>query len=634
MYIRAIVKKKEIISGKEKGVIKTYEYLQLVETFRTPKGPRQKLLLNLGPLDIEKSEHKAFVKALECRLRGQINLIPEKTNGKLQALVEVTYTRFLEKKSDTYVATEAQDFEQVDKKSYRSDNHVSVGGEYLCNTIWDSLRLSEWLKEQGVSERMIATMHTLVLGRLLAPSSELATYEWANTRSAVQEFQPGESMSLSQYYRAGDALFELKKKLETYLSQTERSLFNLTEKLVFYDLTNTYLEGQALSNKKAQRGRSKEKRSDCKLLTLGLIVDENGFAKHSELFSGNQAECKTLQDMIKSLEGETSVKGRTVVLDAGIATLENTQWLKSNGYHYIASHRGACPFELEELDRAPFSLIRHNESKHIQISLQQKDHEGERFLVCHSTQREMTDSGIRSLQESRFLEALTYYKEGLSLPKRAKTFLKISEMIGRLKEKYSRIAKLYTIDILIEQPPSDSLDTEPLKLDHKKSLVTTLTWKKNQPIYDAEIATEGQYILRTDRLDLSQDEIWNTYIMLTRIEASFRSLKSHLGLRPNFHQLEDRADAHLFISVLAYHILHIIEFKLRNAQDHRSWNSIRIILSTHQRYSLHYNSLVENALVQNHLRLNSDPSIDHLAIYSVFNLDGRPFSFKAAAFKM
>lgn len=639
MYIRAIKKKKEILSGEEKGLQKTYGYLQLIETIRTPKGPRQKLLLSLGTLAIEKKEYKVFVEMLEHRMRGQEGCVQERflaneTNPRLQEMVEATYQRLLAKRSESYKPTESQVFERVDTNSYQSDDHVSMGAEYVCNHIWNQLKLSDWLKAQGVSETTAATIYTLVLGRLIAPGSERATYAWANSRSAIQEFHPQKSstrapISLSQYYRSGDVLFGLKERLEAYLSQTERALFTLNEKLVFYDLTNTYLEGQALANKKAKRGRSKEKRSDCKLLTLGLVVDENGFAKRSELFAGNQSECKTLQEMVRSLEGESVIPGRTVVLDAGIATRENTDWLKANGYHYIVCHRGNCPFDIQSLDKDAAEIIRQDEAKGIRISVQQKDHGDERYLVCHSQKREHTDSSIRSAQESHLLEALSYYKAGLSLPRRAKTFQKVSEMIGRLKEKYARSAKLYTIEMIV-----DPTNPAPHNPHPAKTLVTDLIWKKNQPLHESETEAEGQYILRTDRMDIAQEEIWQVYVMLTRVESSFRSLKSHLGLRPNFHQLEQRADAHLFISVIAYHILHIIEYKLRLSGDHRCWDTLRKVLSTHQRYTLHYSSLVDNQTVQNHLRLSSSPSVDHLAIYKVFRLDGIPFKKRGSAFKM
>mgnify|MGYP002639716539 FL=1 len=172
------------------------------------------------------------------------------------------------------------------------------------------------------------------------------------------------------------------------------------------------------------------------------------------------------------------------------------------------------------------------------------------MLLCHSTAREEKDFGIRNRQESIFIERLAYFLDGLNKKGRTKSYPKIIEMVGRLQGKYPKASKLYDIEVVPETGTQKSIKAK------------TILWKKCDQ-YKNISKFDGCYVLKTGRLDLSDKEIWETYIMLTRIENAFRSMKSHLGLRPVFHQNENRSDAHIFISVLAYHILHTIEYKLR-----------------------------------------------------------------------
>ena len=204
----------------------------------------------------------------------------------------------------------------------------------------------------GVAERNLAIMKAIVIGRLVDPGSECYTKAWAESRSALYELtgKPTRN-SLNSHYRATDMLFRCKLALETHLSAREKELSELPEMICFFDLTNTYLEGQALSNPKAKCGRSKEKRSDCKLQSLALIIDEHGFAKYSQLYSGSQIECETLEQMIESLRKMRPgfSQEQTVIIDAGIATKDNIKYLKwKELLHYIVVNRGKGEFKPDD----------------------------------------------------------------------------------------------------------------------------------------------------------------------------------------------------------------------------------------------------------------------------------------------
>ena len=379
--------------------------------------------------------------------------------------------------------------------------------------------------------------------------------------------------------------------------------------MCFFDLTNTYFEGQMAGNHAAKRGRSKEKRSDCKLLTLALVIDEHGFPKYSKLYPGNQGESKTLKEIIESLVqiNPNLAANRTVVMDAGIANAENIEYLKAKKFHYIVVNKGKKEFSTEDTDQ--MEAIRKTDTYTLEVKRRETD--GEVLLLCHSTAREGKDSGIRNRQENIFIERLNYFLDGLSKKGRTKSYPKVIEMIGRLRGKYPKASKLYDIEVVPDTGTSKNINAK------------TILWGKREQYKDIN-KFDGCYVLRTDRLDLSDKEIWETYIMLTRIENAFRSMKSHLGFRPIFHQNKNRADAHIFISVLAYHILHTIEYKLRQHGEKRSWGSIRESLSTHQRLTIEYNVKKKNRVVRQHMRICSCPEPDHKNIYRMLGLNEEP----------
>jgi transposase len=453
-------------------------------------------------------------------------------------------------------------------------------------------------------------IETLVIGRLIDPASERQTWDWANYRSAIYELV-GTPLkgSLNSFYRATDTIFQHKDALEAYLSKKEKEIFCLPETLCLFDLTNTHLEGRALKNPKAKFGRPKQKRTDCKLLTLALIIDSQGFAKYSRLYAGNQQETKTLAEMIESLISlrPDLAKNRTVIMDAGIATEANLAWLRDNGFHYIVVHRGKSDFTPD--DTTGMKIIRKEEEYTVEVCRKEKD--GEALLLCRSTGRIEKDKGIRDRQEQLFVERLEYYRNGLSKKGHTKVYAKVLEMVGRLREKYPKASKVYDVEVVADQAAVKSL------------IAKDIIWKKKSA-FEQNQALDGCYVLRTDRTDMEDKEIWQTYMMLTRVERAFRSLKSSLGLRPNFHQLEHRADAHLFISVLAYHILHIIEHRLRIHGDHRCWETICRILSTHQRITIEYDVKEQQEVHHCHLRISSRPETEQCIIYHKLGLSPSP----------
>jgi len=613
MYIKSVVKK-------NKGSKKSYEYLHLVESIRTKEGPRQRLILNLGAIDIPKEKHKELADCIAVLLSDQKPLFcpdPKIEKHAQKAVRSILKKRSgdaaMEKVSEAQIQNGQPQFRHVDVNSLDAGQIRSIGPEYVCHSVWNELGIGNVLLSNGLSKDIVSLAETLVIGRLVDPGSERHTHSWAGNRSSVYELTGKPSnRSLNTFYRTTDALFKCKEVLEAHLSAREKEIFSLPEQLCFFDLTNTFLEGQALANSKAKRGRSKEKRSDCKLLTLALIIDEQGFAKYSQLYSGNRSECKTLAEMIESLMAirPDLSKDRTVIIDAGIATKDNIDYLKQKQMHYIVVNRGKGEFTPD--DTNDMRVIFRDDDRNFKLEVKRDQKDGEAWLLCRSSGRREKETGMRGRQETLLLEGLESTRDGLNRKGCTKRYDKVLEKIGRLREKYPKASKVYDITVT---PDGDQLN--------QKTRTKDIVWEKRDR-YNAEVRFEGCYVLRTDHTGMSDEEIWKTYVMLTRIERAFRCMKADLGLRPVFHQLETRSDSHMFISVLAYHILHVIESRLRTHGDHRAWGTIREILSTHQRLTIEYNYKEQEEIRRAYIRVCSLPERGHRIIYHRLGISDLP----------
>jgi len=605
------------VSKRNGQTSKSYSYLHLVESVRTEKGPRQKMILNLGCIDLDPSQYKSLAQRIQDILTGEQSFIElpkavEKIAGRVAG-------RIFQKRAKDQESAQSRLFENVDIESLEAEHVRSIGPEYVCHSMWKNLMLDEFFLTNGMKKETLPVIEALITGRLIDAGSELRLHQWATHESGLYELT-GEPLKggLNSFYLGTDKIFQLKDRLEEHLAKKERELFSLKEQYCLFDLTNTYFEGACESNPKAAYGRSKEKRSDCKIVTLGLVVDEQGFAKSSNLYSGNISEPQTLESMIVDMARKTSndKNVQTVIMDAGMSTEENMRWLKEHKYSYITIHRGNAPFKY---DFERMETIRSDEDKGIDISIKRYAHEDELYILCKSRKKEIKEKSMRSRIENLLVERLTYYKAGLEKRGRAKTYSKIMEMIGRLKEKYSKVAKLYTIEVVPEETDGHEMKTVNVK---------DITWEKNDK-YAVEEEREGSYILKTDRTDLSDKEIWDLYIMLRRIEHSFLCMKSHLGLRPNFHSLERRADAHMFISVVAYHIMHAIEHRLHQKKDSRTWETIKNLLKTHNRITISFNKKMPDGKERKQMiRLSTKLEEYHAEIYLKLGLDGVPLPRK------
>ena len=610
MYIKKVKKK-------NKGFEKEFSYLHLVESVRTDKGPRQKLILNLGPVNIDESKYKELAECIEGLLGGAETLFP--FDEEIVTIAESAKNKIVMKNSEEEPSEQAdKEFTPCDLGSLQASQSRTVGPEHVALQTWSLLKLDDAFT--GLSDSQISLCKGQVISRLCNPGSDRSSWDWLLDRSGLYELTTmPRTSSLGSFYKGADYILNLKTDIEAHLNKREASVFNLPKKFCLFDLTNTFLEGRAMLNDKAQRGRSKEKRSDCKLLTLGMIVDENGFPEKTLFFEGNKSEPATLESMIEGLlKDNPSFEKRPshILLDAGIATKENLEYLAEKGFKYVVVSRGKADCSLKKSDLESLKISK--SGSHIKVKREVVGDEA--LLLCHSDQKELKEESMLSAKEEKLISELQKIQDNLAdkTKKRvARKHDKILEKVGRLREKYSYAAKYFEIKVT---PDKDKNDAIALSWSIK-------TEKKNKK-------ETGCYLLRTNDLDLLEIEIWDIYNLLTRVEAGFRSIKSDTGLRPIYHQLESRSNAHMFISVLAYHLLNAIEYQLRNAGDTRTWSTIRDVLSSHTAISINIETLEDSKVVPVNIRMCTIAESAHVEIYNALNLSTVPFKRKVTKIKL
>ena len=540
-----------------------YYTFRIVSSQRINGKVRQKTLLNLGRyFSLNKDQWPNLCTRIEEILEGQLPLFSpdkkvEEMAQKYAAQIIAKYS--LKNKDDHEIKEE---YQEVNINSLHFVRPRSIGVEHVGMEALNWLQFHEILKEIGLNGKKQAAVLGAVIGRMAYPASELSTWHWLRKESGLGELLDVdyENFSLMSMYRASDLLVRHREEIEDALFFNIKDIFSLPETITLYDLTNTYFEGQVSGNSKAARGHSKGKRTDCPLVTLGVVLDGNGFVRRSKMFAGNIVEGTTLKEMLEELNAEP---GAMVVMDRGIATQANIDWLVENKYRYIVVSRERN----RQFDADNAVELKSSSNQTIQIHRVENEEKTEVRLYCYSQKRAEKEKAITDRLCNSFEQGLKKIAEGLDKPRGIKRYDKIMEKIGRLKAKNKGIGRHYHID---------------LEVDKKQKRVISLTWKK-EPAKGSMLSHPGVYCLRTNEMNWDKERLWRTYIMLTDVEAVFRCLKSELGLRPIYHHKEKRTEGHLFITVIAYQAVQAIRQKLKSAGINASWNSLRKILQVQRR---------------------------------------------------
>lgn len=588
----------------------SYHTHRLVQSRRVGAQVRQETLLNLGRhFGVAQDQWPTLCARIEELLGGQKSLFPVECSLSLEQEAQRIVAQLLSRQGNSAPPIEAPadpegNIQSVDVTTLELSRPRSIGVEHVGLWAMGHVGLLELLEKLGFNGPQRAAAAGLVVGRMAAPGSERATHRWLRNRSGLGELLDVdyEVMSPMQLYRASDLLLKNREVIEKHLFGRVKDLFNLSCTVTLYDLTNTYFEGDLQANSKAQRGHSKEKRSDCPLLTLGLVLDGDGFVRRSEVFAGNAVESKTLEEMLKGLDAP---EGALVIMDRGIATEANLVWLRSKNFRYlVVSREQNRQFNMEH-------------STCIETAAKQKVHiqkvaspDGQEIrLYCHSEHRALKENGIMQRFAGRFESELQKISDGLARPRTTKNIHKIWERIGRLKEKCHGIGQHYEIDITPDENSENAV---------------AIQWKQ-KPLDGTLLTHPGVYCLRTNETTWNEEKLWRTYITLTDLEAVFRSLKSELGLRPVFHQKEERSDGHLFITVIAYQCVQIIRRHLQQCGIHERWSSLRDSLAGQCRVTASFRRSDGRTL---HVRKATNAEPEQQKIYQAIHLSTSPGGVK------
>jgi transposase len=544
---------------------KTYVTHLLVESVNTPTGPRHRTICNLGHMTPgPKEEWLELAERIQAALSGQPSLFPDPRVDEAVALVREQQAKGVVKVPS--VRKTIPEVISVRTEGVESQDSREVGPLHVGHQMWQRLQMGAILKAAGLAAGAIRLTEVMTLNRLVHPDSERAMVDWAR-RVAVSDVLgvAVEKLTDDRFYRNMDKLHGKRFEIERLLREREKSLFNLQDTLILYDLTNTYFEGEARQTPKAKRGHSKEKRTDCKLVAMGLMVDGEGFPIGHEVMDGNTIDSTTVPAMLDSLEARTSRRGgATIVMDRGFASAANLALVRSREHHYLMAgfqnQRGDLLDDFEALDG--WEELQPSAVK-VPVQIKRIERNDEVLLLCISAARAEKDRAIREKQEGRLIVALKELAEsvqkaaekGKPMPDEL-----LSERIGRLRERYTRAARYYTVG------REDGV----------------LAWALKAEQHRRAEQLDGAYFLRTSNKALGAEEIWRTYITLTRIESAFRDLKGTLDLRPIHHRKEMRVEIHIFLCILAYHLQVAIERTLQQSGDSTSWETLREELTTHQ----------------------------------------------------
>ena len=548
-------------------------YYRIKESFRDLAGrPRHRLMLTVGFIDEDLSPYdiRDIGRCLTWlhEHQGQQDLFGDamsryKEDVRRLALKywdEMVKAGSVDAVRRTIEDSRAKAERLVDVDTMEHTDAREVGAEWICLQAIRELGIDKFLEREGWSEIRINTALAQLITRTVYSPSELKSLDIMRENSAVcelltgsREWQPG----FHATYEVAPALYELKDRLEDHLCRRTDSLFNVTNRIALFDLTNFYFEGRKDASKKAQYGRSKEKRSDCKLLVLALCINAAGFIRYSCILAGNTSDPDSLPAMVDTLATRCRVpvspEQRVLVcLDAGIATDDNLVKIREKGYDYLCVSRSRQKdYELEP-DAENVKVL---DSRQQPISLTRVRHEegGDYYLEINSPGKQLKEESMNRLFKERFEKELTKARESLSKKGGKKAYEKVIERVGRAIGKYPSISKYYVIDyIRDEKNPKNMGDIQ---------------WRIAVPENVDRLS--GIYFLRTNREKLDEQTTWDYYNLIREIECTNRQLKTDLSLRPIYHQKDGRSDAHLFMGLIAYWIVNTIRYRMKVVNQRR-----------------------------------------------------------------
>ena len=485
-----------------------HTYWELVESYRTERGPRQRVVAYLG------------------------EIAPSTALGVKQAATHKAgswQSRLFDEEGEP-------EWVEVDSKRVRVEGVRDFGGCWLGLEVSERLGLIPLLQrllpagQEDISWSMMAM--TLVLMRLCEPSSELRIAEHLYEKSILPNLLgiPADKVNDDRLYRVLDRLLPHKVEMEKHLKGRLGELFDLEYDLLLYDVTSTYFEGECAHNGQAKRGYSRDHRPDCSQVCIGLVVSREGLPLGYEVFDGNRGDVTTVEEIVEKIEAQYGATGRIWVMDRGMVSQENLEYLQAGRRRYmVGTPKSQLKRFEQELLKAGWQQIREG----LEVKLCPSPDGKESFILCRSTERAAKEKAIHHRFEKRIEERLSKLAEGCR--KKKQKAGAVERRVGRILERNSRAAGLFRVNVV--DRVGDGVD---------------VVWEKVEEWRAWAELSEGYYLLRSNITDWDAEQLWRAYIQLTEAEAAFRIQKGDLGIRPVWHQKADRVRAHILVCFLAY----------------------------------------------------------------------------------
>jgi hypothetical protein len=635
VYFAAMYFKVSMRKNPETGIYSGY--YRLVESYRNHNDRVcHRTILNAGYLDeLTTDQLNTIQKILTTKANNSdqpLFEIPYSEDPTVIQYVEKFYNRMVaEKRIDVLVEKQTKkpsksgkDLQTIDINSLRNKDVREVGSEWMCYQTMEQLRITSFLKRQGWDEDDIKLAQSHIISRAVYPASELETTRWIRENSSVCELTGYDidAITKDRLYHISKKLYAEKDALEQHLSVRTNELFDIEDKIILYDLTNTYFEGRKLGSKIAKYGRSKEKRNDAKLVVLALVVNPEGFIKYSSVLEGNIADSKTLEGMINKLRIKTSesAKKALVVIDAGIATEENLEMIKAKGYDYLCVSRSSLKNYKTGAGSTTLSVTDNRKQK-IDLCRVKSGRNTDYYLKVESQAKQAKESSMNEQFRSRFEAGLQAIANSLTRKGGVKQEDKVYERIGRLKQKYPSIHRYFDIETEVKEAvASKRKKKESQSVHQKKMIVTSIKWSVKESI---EInSRSGVYFLRTSMEANKEESVWQFYNTIREIEATFRTLKTDLALRPIYHKKDGSTMAHLHLGLLAYWVVNTIRHQLKKKDIHSGWREIVRTMNTQKAVTTLAQNIDDEVIM---IRRCSEPNPQVRKLYDALKYKYAPF---------
>ena len=565
------------------GSISVYPNYRLMKAYRDTDGkPRKRAVLSLGPLEgMTDADRDELADLLTVIIEtGQCVLCENRALYEMALSYYAKYreTRYAQENDPILIAERERkererrrDAITIKLSTLTQHEARTIGSENLCNSTLRLLKIREFLNSKGWTREQTDLALMQIIARAVHPYSELKTVRYLQENTALAEMFkiPKQKITKDALYKSAHRLWDVHREMEDWLHERVCSVFNLEEKILLLDITNTYFEGRMDGSEICQYGRSKEKRTDCKIVVLAAVVNTEGLIVRTMIYEGNRHDSTTIEDIVGSLAKDTSADARKiVVMDAGFYSRENVKWITDHGFDYITVLPSADGKFIATSDE----VIQHQDSREQEIRLQM----GKVVIDDEECKALLVDSDAKALKEkSMYDQACKRYEEGLEairagILKKGGTKKRdaVNNRLGKLDQKYGAIRKNYTVTFTYEGKG-------------KEEKAISMTWTCNTEKSDMIQKFHGKYVLITSLDETDEVNIWEFYNVIRTVEETFHVLKTDLDIRPVYHKTDDGIKAHLNLAVLAYWVVSVTKHRLKvKGYKNVRWDEIMRIAST------------------------------------------------------